>query len=86
MDDIEEGKRFINGRGLTCGVINDIKLIDWSKEQIRNEVKRILDAGMPGGRFLFGTGVMPCLIPEANIHSMLEAAFEFGSCYGRSKE
>ncbi len=80
LDDVAEGKRLIAGRGLTCGVINDIKLIDWSAEEIRHEVKRIIDAGMPGGRFLFGTGVMPYRIPEANIRTMLEAAYAFGRC------
>lgn len=79
LDDLAEGKRLVAGRGLTCGVINDIPLIDWPADQIRREVKRIFDAGMPGGRFLFGTGVMPYLIPEAKIRTMLEAAFEFGT-------
>jgi CheY-like chemotaxis protein len=36
---VAEGKRIVNGRGLTCGVINDIKLIDWSEEEVRAEVK-----------------------------------------------
>jgi len=63
---------------LTCGVINDIKLIDWPVAEVRQEVKRILETGMPGGRFLFGTGVMPVAIPETNIRTMLEAAYEFG--------
>ncbi|MBU0475640.1 MAG: uroporphyrinogen decarboxylase family protein [Bacteroidetes bacterium] len=79
LDDVAEGKRIIAGRGLICGSINDIKLIDWSKEEIRNEVKRIIDAGMPGGKFLFTTAVMPLAIPEENIKIMLEAAYEFGS-------
>ncbi len=78
MDDVGEGKRLVAGRGLTCGVINDIRLIDWSKDDIRAEVKRIIDAGKPGGRFLFGTLVMPYDIPEENIKTMLEAAYEFG--------
>lgn len=78
LDDIAEGKRIIAGRGLTCGVINDIKLIDWGRDEIRAEVKRMIEAGMPGGRFLFGTGVMPYDIPEQNIRTMLEAAYEFG--------
>lgn len=78
LADIAEGKRIINGRALTCGVINDIKLIDWSPEEIRAEVRRMLDAGMPGGRFLFGTGVMPHFIPEENIRVMLDTAYEFG--------
>lgn len=83
LDDIAEGKKIIAGRALTCGVINDIKLIDWKREEIRREVKRMLDAGMPGGKFLFGTGAMPLGIPEENIRTMLDAAFEFGS-YGIS--
>ena len=82
LDDLAEGKRIIAGRGLTCGVINDMKLIDWNREEIRAEVRRLIEAGMPGGRFLFGTGVMPYDIPEANIRTMLEAAYEFGS-FGR---
>lgn len=84
MDDIAEGKKIIAGRGLCCGVINDIKLIDWSKNEIRNEVRRMIDQGMPGGRFLFGTLVMPYAIPEENIRAMLEAAYEFGR-YGKAE-
>ena len=80
LEDVAEAKRLIAGRGLTCGVINDIRLIDWSAAEIRAEVRRILAAGMPGGRFLFGTGVMPCAIPEANIRTRVEAALEFGTC------
>ncbi|TAN42543.1 MAG: uroporphyrinogen decarboxylase [Nitrospirae bacterium] len=82
LDDIAEGKRIIGERGLTCGVINDIKLIDWTPEEIRSEVKRMLEAGMPGGKFLFGTLVMPYGIPEGNIRAMLEAAYEYGRYEG----
>lgn len=78
QDDVAEGKRIIAGRGLTCGVINDIMLMSWSKDQIAAEVRRILDAGMPGGRFLFGTLVMPLGIPEENIRVMLDVAYEHG--------
>lgn len=79
LDDIAEGKRIIAGRALCAGVINDIKLIDWSKEEIRKEVKRMIDAGFPGGKFFFGTLVMPYSIPEENIRYMLEAVYESGS-------
>jgi uroporphyrinogen-III decarboxylase len=79
FDDIAEGKKTIAGRALCAGVINDIKLIDWSKDEIRTEVKRMLDAGMKGGKFFFGTLVMPLSIPEENIHAMLEAAYEYGA-------
>jgi len=78
MDDVAEGKQLVAGRGLTCGVINDIMLLEWSREEIRAEVKRIIEAGKPGGKFLFGTLVMPYNIPEENIRTMLEAAYEYG--------
>lgn len=78
LDDIAAGKQIVNGRGLTCGVINDIKLIDWSEDEIRQEVKRMLTAGMAGGKFLFGTILMPYKIPERNIRAMLDAVYEYG--------
>lgn len=78
LADLAEAKRLINTRGLTCGVIDDIKMIHWTPEQTRADVKRILDIGMPGGHFLFGNGVMPQAVPEANIRAMVEAALEYG--------
>jgi uroporphyrinogen decarboxylase len=78
LDDIAQAKQIIAGRGLTCGVINDIRLIDWSETQIQNEVKKMIAQGMPGGKFLFGTGVMPYNIPEKKIKIMLDTAYEYG--------
>ena len=82
LDELAEGKRIIGDTGLTCGVINDIRLVSWTRDEVRAEVRRMLNAGMPGGKFLFGTGVMPFGIPDANIKTMLEAAYEFGSLDG----
>ena len=78
FDDIRAGKAQIAGRGLTCGVINDIKLVDWSTEQVRSEVRFMMEAGKAGGKYLFGTGVMPYGIPENNIKEMVESAIEYG--------
>lgn len=79
LDDVAESKRLVAGRGLTYATINDILLVDWSPEQIRQEVRRIIEAGKPGGRFAYGTILMPYSIPEANIRAMLDAVYEFGS-------
>ncbi|PKK88893.1 MAG: uroporphyrinogen decarboxylase [Candidatus Wallbacteria bacterium HGW-Wallbacteria-1] len=79
MADISEGRRIVNGRGLTCGVFDDMKLLRFSRDEIRTEVKRILHEGMPGNRFAFGVQGMPLGITEENIRYMLEAAFEFGA-------
>lgn len=79
LADLAQAKQLINTRGLTCGVIDDIKMIHWSDAETRAEVKRIIDIGKTGGHFLFGTGVMPLTIPESNIKAMLDAAFEYGA-------
>jgi len=39
----------------------------------------MMDAGKPGGKFLFGTGVMPFSIPMKNISIMIDAAIEYGN-------
>jgi len=39
----------------------------------------IIKIAKPGGHFLFGTTIMPMQIPEANIQTMFDAAFEYGS-------
>jgi uroporphyrinogen decarboxylase len=79
LANLAEAKAIIGDKGLTCGVIDDIKLIHWTPEQTRAEVKRMCEIGMAGGHFLFGTGVMPLGVPEENIRAMLAAAFEYGS-------
>lgn len=80
MDNIAESMRIIDNRALCAAVINDIRLIDWTPEEVRAEVKRILHSGLRVGKKLFfGTVVMPYGIPEANIHAMIDAAHEFGT-------
>lgn len=78
LADLAEAKRLIGDRALTCGVIDDIKMIRWTPEQTRAEVRRLCELGREGGHFLFGTGVMPQALPPANIRAMLDAAFEYG--------
>ena len=78
LADLAEAKAIIGRSALTCGVIDDIELIHWTPAETRAEVQRMCAIGKPGGHFLFGTGVMPQAVPEANIRAMLEAAFEYG--------
>ena len=78
MADLAQAKAIIGERALTCGVIDDIKMIRYSPKETRAEVKRICDIGKPGGHFLFGTCVVPEAVPEANIRTMIDAAFEYG--------
>jgi uroporphyrinogen-III decarboxylase len=82
LDDLAEAKHIVGTTGLTCGSINDIKLMGWSKYEIRQEVKRLLAEGMPGGPYLFGTGMVPYNVPDESITVMLEAVYEFGRLNG----
>lgn len=79
LDDVAEGKRIIAGRALATGTFNDQKLFDWSPQEIRCEVKRLIDAGMPGGKFVFGIAGMGYDVPEEKIRVMFDAAFEYGA-------
>jgi len=79
MDDIAEAKQIVGERGISSGVINDIPLVGWNKETIYREVERIMNEGAAGGRFIFGTLVMPYLIPDENIRHLFDAARHYGT-------
>jgi len=74
FDDLTEARQRLGDRGLLSGVLNDIPIADFTPEQVRDEVTRIIQAGKVSERFLFGTAVMPLNIPEANIRALMEAA------------
>ncbi len=78
MDDIPEAKRVVAGRSITAAPVNDILFPHWSEDQVRREVRRVVEAGKPGGRFLVGSSAMPLSIPERNIRAMIETARECG--------
>ena len=79
LDDIIACKKVIAGRCLCGGIINDLRLLSWSPEEVRAEVKRILELGLPGGGFFFGTLVMPYGIPEENIRVMIDAVAQYSA-------
>jgi uroporphyrinogen decarboxylase len=79
LDDVAEGRARIAGRALCCAALNDIPMIDWAPAQVEQEVKRLVEAGKPGGRFLFGTLLMPLAIPEVNIRALVAAACRYGA-------
>ena len=78
-DDFEESCKIIGSRGLTCGVINDLAMVDWDSRQIKAEVKKIVETGKTTGKFAFGTGVMPAFLTDEKIHAMVQAACEYGA-------
>lgn len=79
FDDISEARTILGPQPLITGTINDIRLIDWSPEEIEVEVGKIMSAGKQAGGFLFGTLLMPFRIPEQNIRALMDAAIKHGS-------
>lgn len=79
FDDIIEARRTLGPQALIAGAINDIRLIDWSPEEVDQEVERIMRAGKQCGGFIFGTQLMPFRIPEENIRALVDAAIRHGS-------
>jgi uroporphyrinogen decarboxylase len=79
FDDIGEAAGMLNGQALLVGTINDIRLINGSREEIDSEVSRIMEQGKRVPGFAFGTLMMPYAIPEENIRAMLESAYRYGS-------
>lgn len=85
-DDIAEARKLLGPQALIAGVINDIRLIDWTPEEIDREVEKIMAAGKQAGGFIFGTLLMPYKIPEANIRAMVASAIRHGRYQGDTHE
>jgi len=79
FDDIAEARRILGPQALIAAAINDIRLIDWSPQEIDHEVEKIMRAGKRAGGFVFGTLLMPFKIPEPNIRALVNAAIKHGS-------
>lgn len=78
FDDIAEARQILGPNKLLVGTINDIPLLTWSPAEIDVEVRRIMTEGKAAGGFIFGTLMMPCNIPAANIQALMQAAQDHG--------
>lgn len=78
FDDIREARRILGPQVLIAGAINDIRLIDWTPDEIDAEVGKIMTAGKEAGGFIFGTLLMPFRIPDVNIRALMDAACRHG--------
>jgi uroporphyrinogen decarboxylase len=79
FDNIAEARSILGQQALIAAAINDIRMIDWSPQEIDLEVERIMRAGKQAGGFIFGTLMMPFRIPELNIRALVDAAIRYGS-------
>jgi uroporphyrinogen decarboxylase len=72
-DDLAAVRRAVGPDALVAGVVNDVRLVDGSMDDVRAEVRRVF-AHAPGGPFLFGTVLMPLAMPEPHVRALVDEA------------
>lgn len=76
--DLEYAKKVCNEYGITLryGLSKEV-LINGTKEEIREEVKRVVEIGKQGGHFILGTEALDADTPAENLDTYIEAAREY---------
>jgi len=82
--DFDEVKRRALARGVSVWGNMELKFLEQgTPEQVRQEVRRIMEKAKPGGGFVLLPTASPCSVPlssqtEANIMAFIDAGLEFG--------
>ncbi|MCA9735936.1 methylcobamide--CoM methyltransferase MtbA, partial [candidate division KSB1 bacterium] len=79
-DNLAEIKPVLAGKVTIVGNINNIALIDWTPEQIEEEVKKVCEAAKKGGGFILANQgpEIPYDVPDENIRAFVEAGKKWG--------
>lgn len=78
LDELAATRASVGISPLCLGTINYFKLVRGSREQIREEVRRVMQEGvLSGGNFAVSTSVMPLSISDSSIRDLVDAVSEF---------
>lgn len=76
---VSDAKARVGDRVTLKGGVNTLTLVNGSVEEVVQETKACLNAGMQGGRFLLGSGDdIPRFAKRENIFAMVETVHTFG--------
>jgi len=65
LEAVQDSMQIINNHALCAGVINDIRLLDWTPAQVHQEVKRIVRSGLAvGNKFFLELCSCPMVFPK----------------------
>ena len=80
MSDLPALKRRVRGRVVLCGGIDTQRVLPFgTPEQVRGEVRRVIDALAPGGGYMLAAvHTIMNEVPPENILAMVDAAAEYG--------
>ncbi|MDZ7269334.1 MAG: uroporphyrinogen decarboxylase family protein [candidate division KSB1 bacterium] len=79
-DDLAACKKVLQGKVAMVGNLNNIAMIDWTPEEIEQQVKTACLAAKAGGGFILANQgpEMPYDVPDANIQAFVEAGKRWG--------
>ncbi len=79
-DDLARCKQAVQGKVTVVGNINNIALIDWTPEQVEEQVRKACEAAKAGGGFILANQgpEIPYDVPDENIKALVEAGKRWG--------
>ncbi len=80
-ENISEIKALAGGKVGIIGNLNGIAMVHWSREEVADQVSRLIRIAAPGGGFILSDnhGEIPLQVPDENLLAIREAATRFGS-------
>jgi uroporphyrinogen decarboxylase len=80
MSNLPELKKRYGGQLTLCGAIDTQKILPFgTPEEVRQEVKRVIEILAPGGGYMLSSvHTIMNEVPPENILAMVDAAVEFG--------
>jgi len=77
---VEDAKKRVGDRVCLMGGVNTLTLLNGTPEEVMAEAKMCLEAGMPGGGYMLGSGDdIPQKTPRENVLAMVKAAELYGN-------
>lgn len=76
--DLKKAKETVGQVACICGNLPTATLMYGTIDQIKDETKRILDIGAPGGGFIMDTSIVLDKCPRENLHAMFDTTLEYG--------
>jgi uroporphyrinogen decarboxylase len=79
-DDLAECKKVLQGKIAIVGNLNNIAMIDWTPEEIEQEVKKACQAARAGGGYILANQgpEIPYDVPDTIIRAFVEAGKKWG--------
>ena len=76
--DLKKAKAVLGDTACICCNVPTATLMYGTPEQVREETKKVLDIGAPGGGFIMDTSIVLDRCPKENLHAMFDVTLQDG--------